>query len=65
MIGRLILATVVAMAVALGINAHRHPEPLPTTTVTGVTTPVGMCPTEDSCTADYHDGHWTITRTTP
>jgi len=23
------------------------------------------CPTEDSCTVDYHDGQWTITEVTP
>lgn len=27
--------------------------------------PAPRCPTEDSCTASYEDGHWTITEVTP
>lgn len=30
-----------------------------------VTTPVGMCPTDDSCAADYSHGQWTIKQVTP
>lgn len=30
-----------------------------------VTTPVGACPTEDSCAVSYHDGQWHVTHDTP
>ena len=49
------LITLGAGLVATGTN---HQQPANNTTE--VTTPVGMCPTEDSCIADYYGGQWHV-----
>ena len=43
-----------------GIYAQAQEVEPSSVSVTGID-----CPTEDSCTIDYRDGHWVITQVTP
>ena len=54
---------VTGAAVATGVVALWPDKPEPTPTV--IVTPVGMCPSDDSCDIDYEHGHVTVTRITP
>lgn len=46
-----IVLTIYAWGVFIGAIAFQDHKP--------------HCPTEDSCTVDYHDGEWHITEVTP
>ena len=56
--------TLITLGAGLVATSTNHPQPADDTTE--VTTPVGMCPTEDSCNKpDYYNQQWHIYRVVP
>lgn len=59
----LLLSAMTILAIMAGVASRNEPpkDPQGAPVATSVSTPLGMCPTEDSCTApDYSAGTWRI-----
>lgn len=48
-----------------GIGGCQYASTAPAEPVTSVMVTDVSCPSEDSCTIDYRDGHWIIRKVTP